>query len=78
MAKNVIINGASYNSVPYVQIPLSGGGGNAIFYETSDASAQAANILSGYSAYGASGKIDGQATVPVISQDSTTKVLSIS
>ena len=78
MAKNVIINGASYNAVPSVQIPLSGGGGNAIFYETSDATAAAANILSGYSAYGVSGKINGQATVPTVSQDSTTKVLTIS
>lgn len=78
MAKNVIINGASYNSVPYVQIPLSGGGGNAVFYETSDATAAAANILSGYSAYGASGKLTGTATVPTISQDGSTKVLTIS
>lgn len=78
MAKNVVINGASYNSVPYVQIPLSGGGGNAVFYETSDATAAAANILSGYSAYGASGKLTGTATVPTISQDGSTKVLTIS
>lgn len=78
MAKNVIINGASYNAVPYVQIPLAGGGGNAIFYETSDANAAAANILSGYSAYGASGKLNGTATVPTISQDGSTKVLTIS
>ena len=62
MAKNVIINGASYNAVPYVSIPLSGGGGNATFYETSDATAQAANILSGFTAYGANGKVVGQAT----------------
>ena len=78
MAKNVVINGASYNAVPYVNIPLAGGGGNATFYETSDATAAAANILTGYSAYGASGKIDGQATAANISQDSTTKVLTIS
>ena len=78
MAKNVIINGASYNAVPYVQIPLAGGGGNAVFYETSDATAQAANILSGYSAYGASGKISGNATMPTISQDGSTHVLTIS
>lgn len=78
MAKNVTINGVSYNAVPYVNIPLAGGGGNATFYETSDATAQAANILSGYSAYGPSGKIDGQATAANISQDSTTKVLTIS
>ena len=78
MAKNVIINGSSYNNVPYVQIPLSGSNGNAVFYETSDATAAAANILSGYSAYGSSGKIAGQATMPTISQDGTTKVLTIS
>lgn len=78
MAKNVIINGASYNAVPYVSIPLSGGGGNATFYETSDATAAAANVLTGYSAYTASGKVDGQLTVPTISQDGTTKVLTIS
>jgi hypothetical protein len=78
MAKNVIINGASYNSVPYVNIPLAAGGGNATFYETSDATAQAANILSGYTAYGANGKVVGQATAANISQDSTTKVLTIS
>lgn len=78
MAKNVIINGNSYNNVPYVQIPLSGQTGNAIFYETSDATATAANILTGYSAYGTSGKINGAATMPTISQDSTTHVLTIS
>lgn len=78
MAKNVIINGTSYTSVPYVQIPLSGESGNAIFYETSDATGQAAHVLSGYTMYGASGKVNGQATLPTISQDSTTKVLTIS
>ena len=78
MAKNVTINGSSYNSVPYIQIPLAGQTGNAVFYETSDATAQAANILSGYTAYGANGKVVGQATAANISQDSTTKVLTIS
>ena len=78
MAKNVIINGASYNAVPYVQIPLAAGNGNATFYETSDATAAAANVLTGYSAYTASGKVDGQLTVPTISQDGSTHVLTIS
>lgn len=78
MAKNVLINGSSYNAVPYVQIPLSGDSGNAVFYETSDATAAAAHILSGHSAYGSSGKVDGQLTVPTISQDGTTHVLTIS
>lgn len=78
MAKNVVINGVAYNAVPMMQIPLSDGGGNAVFYETSDATAGAANIVSGYSAYGPSGKINGQITLPVISQDGTSKVLTIS
>ena len=78
MAKNVIINGATYNAVPYVLIPQSGGGGNATFYDTSDATAQAANILAGYSAYGASGAVTGTATMPSVSQDQTSKVLTIS
>ena len=78
MAKNIIINGASYNAVPSVQIPLSSGSGKAIFYETSDATAAAANILSGYTAYSSNGKIAGSLSVPTISQDGTTKVLTIS
>lgn len=78
MAKNVLINGASYNAVPYVNIPLAAGGGNATFYETSDATAGAAQILSGYSAYGPSGKVSGSATMPTVTQDGTTKVLTIS
>ena len=77
MAKNVIINGNTYSNVPSVQIPLSGGGGNAIFYDTSDGDASANQIMSGYSAYSASGKIVGQLSVPTISQDGTTHVLSI-
>lgn len=78
MAKNVIINGSSYNAVPYVQIPLSAGNGNATFYETSDATAAAANVLTGFSAYTSAGKVDGQLTVPTISQDGSTHVLTIS
>lgn len=75
---NVIINGVTYSSVPYVSIPNSSGSGNTAFYDTSDATAQAANVLSGYTAYTASGKISGSATVPSVSQDSTTHVLTIS
>lgn len=78
MAKNVIINGTTYPAVPYVSIPLSGGGGNAVFYDTSDATGAAANLLTGFSMYGASGAVNGQLTVPTISQDGTTKVLTIS
>ncbi len=51
MAKNVIINGVTYPSVPQVEIPLSGGGGNAVFYDTSDADAAASNVLAGKTFY---------------------------
>lgn len=58
MAQNVIINGVTYSNVPEVDIPKSGGG-NATFYDTSNADATAANILTGKVAYGASGSVTG-------------------
>lgn len=58
MAQNVVINGVTYQSVPEVDIPQSGGG-TAKFYDTSGATASAANILTGTSAYGASGEVSG-------------------
>lgn len=130
MAKNVVIREVQYNSVPSVDIPQVGGG-TASFYDTSDATADAADVRNGKPFYGASGKqtgtmtekaaatytpttadqtipanqyltgaqtikgdanlqaanivagktifnVAGTAQIPVISQDSTTKVLSIS
>lgn len=51
MAQNVIINGVTYQNVPQVQIPKSGGG-NAEFYDTSDATLDNGNkMLSGSTAY---------------------------
>ena len=58
MAQNVIINGVTYQSVPEVDIPKSGGG-TAKFYDTAGATAAAADILTGKTAYGASGSISG-------------------
>ena len=78
MAKTVTINGTTYADVPYVNIPLSTGNGNAAFYETSDATAAAGHILQGYTAYGASGKLTGTMTAAAVSQDGSTKVLTIS
>lgn len=78
MAKNILINGNTYNACPYISVPLSGESGNAAFYDTSDADATAAHVLTGHSAYGASGKVNGQLTVPTVTQDSTTKVVTIS
>lgn len=58
MAQNVIINGVTYQSVPEVDIPKSGGG-TAKFYDTSGANAAAGDILTGKTAFGSSGSISG-------------------
>ena len=55
---SVIINGVTYQTVPEVDIPKSGGG-TAKFYYTGDASAAAGEILTGKSAFGPSGEISG-------------------
>lgn len=58
MAQNVIINGVTYSNVPEVDIPKSGGG-TAKFYDTAGADAAAGDILTGKTAFGASGSISG-------------------
>lgn len=58
MAQNVIINGVTYSNVPEVDIPKQGGG-TAKFFDTAAASAAAADILTGKTAFGASGSISG-------------------
>ena len=58
MAQNVIINGVTYQTVPEVNIPKSGGG-TAKFLDTSDADAVAGEILNGKTAYVAGVKITG-------------------
>ncbi len=58
MAQNVVINGVTYSNVPEVDIPKSGGG-TAKFFDTADADATGANLLTGKTAYNASGAISG-------------------
>lgn len=58
MAQNVIINGVTYQSVPEVDIPKSGGG-TAKFYDTASGNAAAGDILTGKTAYNASGSVSG-------------------
>lgn len=77
MAKSVKINNVTYPAVPSVSIPLSTGSGSAIFYETSEATIQPQHIMAGYKGFGPNGLVEGTATVPAVSQDSATKVLSI-
>ena len=61
MAQNVVINSVTYQNVPEVDIPKSGGG-TAKFYDTATADAAQGDILSGKIAFGASGSITGSMT----------------
>ena len=62
MAQNVVINGVTYQNVPEVNIPKSGGG-TAAFYDTSDATLDSgAKMLSGNTAYANGTKYTGSIT----------------
>ncbi len=58
MAQNVVINSVTYQSVPAVDIPKSGGG-TAMFYDTTTADITSADVLTGKTAFGASGSVSG-------------------
>ena len=58
MAQNVVINSVTYSNVPEVDIPKSGGG-TAKFYDTSTADISAGDVLTGKTAFGASGSVSG-------------------
>lgn len=58
MAQNVIINGVTYQNVPEVDIPKSGGG-TAKFYDTASADITSADVLTGKTGYGSSGSVSG-------------------
>lgn len=61
MAQNVIINGVTYQNVPEVDIPKSGGG-SAKFFDASGANLTAADLRSGKKAVGANGEVTGSMT----------------
>jgi hypothetical protein len=58
MAQNVIINSVTYQNVPEVDIPKSGGG-TAKFYDTASADMSAGDLLTGKTGFGASGSVFG-------------------
>lgn len=58
MAQNVIINGVTYQSVPEVDIPKSGGG-TAKFFDTASADITGADVLTGKTGFGSSGSVSG-------------------
>lgn len=58
MAQNVVINGVTYQNVPEVDIPKSGGG-TVKFYDTASADIQSTDVLTGKTAFGANGSISG-------------------
>ena len=60
MAQNVVINGVTYQNVPSVEIPKSGGSGTAEFFDTSDATLDSGGkMLSGVTAYADGTKYTG-------------------
>ena len=61
MAQNVVINGVTYQNVPEVDIPKSGSG-TAKFYDTSSADVTSSDLLTGKTAFGASGSVSGGMT----------------
>lgn len=78
MAQNVIINGVIYQEVPEVDIPKSGGG-TATFYDTAAADVTSGDLLSGKTAFGASGSVNGgMANNGAVSGEIETKEGSVS
>ena len=58
---SVVINSVTYASCTEVDIPKQGGG-TAKFYYTGDADVAAGDVLSGKTAFGASGSVSGSMT----------------
>lgn len=79
MAKNVKINGVTYDSVPSVKIPNSSGSGMATFYDTSGAGLSAGDLRKGVSGFGASGEVQGNLeTITASTTEITAKAQEVS
>jgi len=78
MAQNVKINNATYNAVPFVKVPKADNSGDATFWDCASDTVTADKVLAGYTFHNGNGAGTGQATVPSVSQDGSTKGLTIS
>ena len=76
MAQNVVINGVTYQNVPEVDIPKSGGG-TAKFTDVSDTTAVAADTLSGKYIYKADGTKTQGSIASKTSSDLTANNLTV-
>lgn len=55
MAKDVKVNGVTYNAVPKVALPLASGSGSALFVDVGDTTALAGDVRSGKVFFGSDG-----------------------
>ena len=80
MAKNVKINGVTYEDVPQVAIPLADNSGdNAVFYDTTGADAADGDVVSGKKYFKGSGMSTGSMTDNgTVTQTITTKAQVVS
>lgn len=76
MAQNITLLGATYSAVPAVKLPKTGGG-MAQFDDTTDATATAETILSGYTAYANGMKLVGTSSGGGVDGDNLAYGLSL-
>ena len=76
MAQNVVINGVTYSNVPSVEIPKSGSG-TASFYDISDTTAAAGDVLSGKYFYTSGGSKTQGSIATKTSSDLTASTLTV-